>query len=116
MLVRRLAPLLALACLLAAAPPAGARSSATLTTKITKEAITGKRATFWFRAAHTSGTAAVGFFCNLEWAGHVVGPFRSCVSPRHYYKLSAGSYTFYVYAVQTNGTKSASATYAFTVA
>lgn len=113
MLVRRLALVAALACLLAPVSPAAARPNAVFAAKITKEVISGHRAKFWFKAVH--GTAT-GFYCTIAETGYVIGPPRACTSPRLFRKLAAGGWTFSVYAVNAAGTKSTTASYTFTIA
>lgn len=95
------------------------RSTVTLTTTITKSAIYPAKhsARFTFVVTGGSPTSAVAFRCDLARHGYKVGPFRSCTSPKGYgsLQLQAGTYTFSVYAIDSTGDRSNTATHDFTI-
>ena len=96
---------------------AGRSATVTLTTTITKAAIHPAKhsARFTFIVTGGSPTTAVAFRCDLDHHGYVVGPARPCASPKGYGSLQAGTYTFSVYAVDTTGDRSNTATHDFTI-
>ena len=98
---------------------AGASRSATvtLTTTITKAVIRPAKhsARFTVVVAGGSPTSAFALRCNLQHHGYKVGPFRACTSPKGYGRLQSGTYTFYVYAIDTTGDRSNTATRDFKI-
>lgn len=97
---------------------AGPRSTAvTLAATITKAAIHPLKhsARFTFVVTGGSPTSAVAFRCDLQRHGYVVPPPRPCTSPKGYGSLPAGTYTFSVYAIDTTGDRSNTATHDFTM-
>ena len=88
-----------------------------LTTTITKAAIHPAKhsARFTFIATGGSPTGAVAFRCGIDHHGYVVGPPRPCSSPKGYGSLQPGEYIFSVYAVDTTGDRSNTASHDFTI-
>ncbi|MGZ4413558.1 MAG: hypothetical protein ACXVRZ_04145 [Gaiellaceae bacterium] len=109
---------LALSASASGALAGASRSTAvTLTTTITKAAIHPAKhsARFTFVVTGGSSTTAVAFRCDLARHGYVVGPPRPCTSPKGYGSLQSGTYTFSVYAIDTTGDRSNTATHDFTI-
>jgi len=88
-----------------------------LTTTITKTAIHPAKhsARFTFVVTGGSPTAAVAFRCGLDHHGYMVGPPRPCSSPKGFGSLQPGVYTFSVYAIDTTGDRSNTASHDFTI-
>lgn len=88
-----------------------------LTTTITNAAIHPARhsARFTFVVTGGSPTSAVAFRCGLDHHGYMVGPARPCTSPKGFGSLQAGTYTFSVYAIDTSGDRSNTASHDFTI-
>jgi len=92
-------------------------TAVTLTTTITKAAIHPAKhsARFTFVVTGGSPTSAVALRCDLARHGYMVGPPHSCTSPKGYGSLLSGTYTFSVYAIDTTGDRSNTATHDFTI-
>jgi hypothetical protein len=101
--------------------PASARSTriATTTTGTTFSAVitnwthsSARRTANFYFVAH--GELASSFTCDLDEHGYVTRAYN-CLSPQHYKRLRLGVYTFSVYAVDSGGVHSTTASRNFTI-